>query len=511
MDGQHRQHRTNQHGCYEHTPQHGRAPQNDPDECERPGSVVHRRAVLLLARTNTGAPDLSDLPSRAAHTLHWILDPRKYLREEGILVAMTDGAAETYWPNGFFQELVEHAKSQSLAEGLDSERLIAMYQRAAEELTAAALERPTLALEHERSQRAGFEARLEARWGWGLDLFELTIEQAREAGQSVNAEHRPAAVIRQDQKFEALVRLHGRALMTAREVLVLLSAGYSSGALARWRTLHEIWVVFALLSDGDRELSRRYLMHDAVESMKAQTEYEETWQALDFDPPDWTSEQRDETRSELKQEFGAAFLNDYGWAAPIFGDRAPKFRQLQERARLDHWRGYYRMASHGTHANPTAIRWNIQTAAPTKMLVIGPSNAGLLDPAQCTLIALVNVTVGLLHYAGEELMDEDDTFADQCVGLVRQQAILLLMDRAIGALAEIHEQQEREEQALGALMDLAIPALRSEPLLTPPQLAEKLDVDLDDLDEALAIAETRGRLNSEKRYWVSEHDPDPET
>jgi Family of unknown function (DUF5677) len=124
--------------------------------------------------------------------------------------------------------------------------------------------------------------------------------QARETGQWINAEYRPAAASRQDQKFEALIRLHGRGILTALEVLVLLRSGFSTGAFARWRTLHEIWVVFALLSEGDEELAHRYLAHDAVESAKGQREYEETWQALGFDPPDWTSQQRDELRSSLR-------------------------------------------------------------------------------------------------------------------------------------------------------------------------------------------------------------------
>ncbi len=37
---------------------------------------------------------------------------------------------------------------------------------------------------------------------------------------------RPAAPTRLDQNLEALVRLHGKAIITAREVLVLLRSGY---------------------------------------------------------------------------------------------------------------------------------------------------------------------------------------------------------------------------------------------------------------------------------------------
>lgn len=72
----------------------------------------------------------------------------------------------------------------------------------------------------------------------------------------------PEAAASEDHKHGALVRLHGKAVMTAREVMILLRSGYSSGALARWRTLHEVWVVSLLLLEGDDELSRRYLHHE---------------------------------------------------------------------------------------------------------------------------------------------------------------------------------------------------------------------------------------------------------
>lgn len=408
-----------------------------------------------------------------------------------------------YWPEGFFAELHDLANAGQLNDGLDADRLVEMYQRAAEELTQPAIENPAHALAEERGQRAGFEARLAARWGRPLDLFELTVEQALDAGRWINTAWRPAAAARQDQKFEALIRLHGRAVMTANEVHVLLRSGYSTGALARWRTIHEIWVVSSVLGDHDQEVARRYLVHDAVESMKGQEEYEETWDSLGFEAPDWTTSERDDLRARLGDEFGEQFLRDYGWAAPLFGDRAPRFRQIQELAELDHWRGYYRMASHGTHANPKGISWNIQAAGRTDVIWAGPSNAGLVDPAQCTLIALANVTVGLLRYAVRELMTGDDELADQCLALVRQQAVLVLMDRAIDAFAATHAEQERQEQTLGDLISRTQSVLAEQPLLTVDQLASALQVNTEELAEALEAGVARGLLAEDRRYFVA--------
>jgi hypothetical protein len=49
------------------------------------------------------------------------------------------------------------------------------------------------------------------------------------------------------------------------------------------------------------------------------------------------------------------------------------------------------MASHGTHANPKGIRWDLQARRQNNMIWAGPSKTGLLDPAQGTLIALADV------------------------------------------------------------------------------------------------------------------------
>ena len=331
-----------------------------------------------------------------------------------------------------------------------------------------------------------FEARLETRWGRALDLADLVVHEAYEAGRWVNDLLGPAAVARQDEKFEALIRLHGKGVMTAREVLVLLRSGYSSGAFARWRTLHEVWVVFLVLADGERELSRRYLVHDVVESLKGQEEYEENWEVLGHQPPDWTAAERDEARAELAEEFGRTFLKDYGWAAPLFNNKRPTFKELQERVEMDPWRHYYRLASHGTHAHSMGLYRNIQDLGTSDVIWAGPSNAGLVDPAQCSLIALARLTAGLMAHAISELPESaDHRIADQSIALVRQQAIRLLAERAIESLVEVHAQQEAEAAATADLASRAEEFLHEGAPMTAQDLATKLNVDLEDLAEAL--------------------------
>ena len=126
---------------------------------------------------------------------------------------------------------------------------------------------------------------------------------------------------------------------------------------------------------------------------------------------------------------------------------------------MDHWRGFYRMASHGTHANPKGVTWNIQNLSTVDVVWAGPSNAGLVDPAQCTLIALTSLTAGLLAYAVGELPDSADYWIPNLsIAHVRHQTIIRLRDHAIKTLAEVHAQPDTER---GRALAVAYPLRRA--------------------------------------------------
>lgn len=419
---------------------------------------------------------------------------------------MTDN--DRYWPNGFLADLVALLGDDS-DEPRQSAELEEIAHRAAEELATASVADPRRVLITEAGLRAAFEARLEARWGRGLDLADLVVHEAYESGRWVNDSLRPAAATGSTEKFEVLVRLHARAVMTAREVLVLLRSGYSTAALARWRTLHEIRVVSLLLAAEGEQLSRRYLAHENAERLRGQREYEETWEALGLEPPDWTVAERKHATAQLKAEFGPEFMKPYGWAAPVFNNGEQRFGDLQTRVGLADWRGYYRMASHGTHANPMGVTWNIQDLADTNMAWAGPSNAGLVDPAQCSLIALTDITAGLLAYAIGELPDPVDPEILDSYGfaVVQRRKIEMLRDHAIETLGEVHHQQVAEEEALADLIGRATAVLQDGTASTMQDLATELAADPEDLQAALDAAVARGELRQEVHHRLSPTEP----
>jgi hypothetical protein len=65
--------------------------------------------------------------------------------------------------------------------------------------------------------------------------------------------------------------------------------------------------------------------------------------------------------------------------------------------KLDNLSPYYKLASHNVHANPKGISFKLGLGPDRgKVLLAGPSNTGLLDPAQCTALSLLQTTSALL-------------------------------------------------------------------------------------------------------------------
>ncbi|WP_271518459.1 DUF5677 domain-containing protein [Bradyrhizobium sp. CCBAU 53380] len=237
--------------------------------------------------------------------------------------------------------------------------------------------------------------------------------------------------------LDVLIRLHARACQIAEEIVCLLEGGFADGAMARWRTLHEIAAVSSLIREHGDELAERYIEHDGIETARAARQYQKYHERLGLEAIAADEIQEIEARAKaLKVKYGKEFGSSNGWAAKHIGVAEPKIDQLIAAAKLDHLLPYYKMASHNVHANPRGVFFRLGITSESEILVAGPSNAGLTDPGHNTAISLMQITSTVaLH---EPTLDD----------LIAMKVIHQLVDEVGSALSAAHQQLECDEALL---------------------------------------------------------------
>ncbi len=88
-------------------------------------------------------------------------------------------------------------------------------------------------LRENREYQQQFEERLKNHWQKPLELLDLFISLATEAGDEFNKTFRDDAARSNDAMFKALTLLHARACQVASAILLLLRSGYADDAHAR--------------------------------------------------------------------------------------------------------------------------------------------------------------------------------------------------------------------------------------------------------------------------------------
>jgi hypothetical protein len=302
--------------------------------------------------------------------------------------------------------VLEVAESDDLVDEADEDAVSTAIREVIEAATPEFAEQlirsaPKALRKAARSER-GFERRNRRRWRPAFDRIDLCWMIAQEIGAEFNREHRPAAVASDDYVFEALTRLHGRGLLVASEAIHLMKGGYAEGALSRWRTLHEILVVAMFIKEHGDAIAERYLQSAHFRSLEAAEQLNKFAERANLQP--FTQEEVDEFKrrcAEIAAVMGAEMYSEYGWARPALPPRSdkwrPRFDDIEASLELDHWRPRYKWASQHSHAGHRHNHAQLGLVeAEQDMILVGPSNSGMVDPLQLTAMHVWSLTTTLL-------------------------------------------------------------------------------------------------------------------
>lgn len=282
-----------------------------------------------------------------------------------------------------------------------------------------------------------FREGMEARWGRGLDYLRMLLTCCREIGAQTVKRHNKSKSKRHAFRRWVLVRLHARACQVADEIICLMENGFADGAMARWRTLHELSVIATLIADGDEDLAERYILHDAVEVKRQADEYEATQVALGATPISRRERKAiDREYQAVLDRYGIAFSYPYGWAANHMNLKKPTFKDLQSAADHAGMNSYYKLASFGVHASARSLFFNLSAIGDQEVPLAGRCNGGLAEPGMRTAHSLALITS---LYVGKS-PDIDRLSIQKCLLHVRD---------AVGpALQKAANRLHRDEMAL---------------------------------------------------------------
>lgn len=221
-------------------------------------------------------------------------------------------------------------------------------------------------LEHAAELKRAYVERAETvqrLWGETIKELDFLRSLVVEWGYTAS-EQRQGAYARPTTAF-ALNRLFSRAFEIVGEILVLIRSGYADGALARWRSLHEICVIAMFLGKLSDKCAEMYLAHHCIEEFRL----------LQVDKSSGTAKSSSKhsdrylrdlkaRRDALVAKYGASYANDNGWAAVELGRARVTFKDLETHVGLDILRRGYQRANSTVHggALATLTRVSLNTA-----------------------------------------------------------------------------------------------------------------------------------------------------
>ena len=293
---------------------------------------------------------------------------------------------------------------------------------------------------HDQARVDQFDENLRTVWGGAFDTLRMMYTIAVEIGSQVSTNRRRSRSKRNVALNDTILRMHARACQVTYEIITLIETGLADGAMARWRTLHEITVVASLLVEHGEDLAIRYRTHEAVEAKRAMDRYVDHYEVLGFAPPSKREMKQTQAAYEAcLEKYGDRFGSEYGWASHHLGLKKPRFVDLEAAAGKTAMQSFYRMASYNVHAGSKGITFRMGTLEDLNgPALAGVSNVGFVDPAQNAAADLVHMTT---------LLSDGTTRIDR---MIEWQILGLLREELVRKLEKAHRSIERAHKARAA-------------------------------------------------------------
>jgi hypothetical protein len=255
---------------------------------------------------------------------------------------------------------------------------------------------------YERRTTAGFRKRLERRWLRPLSILRMMTTISEEmANHAIGQMQSLRLDEEQPNLVAAVTRLHARSCQITLEILTLLESGFADGAMARWRTLHEVVVVMMLIAEGGEELAQRYIDHAAVQAFTEAQVYRDKQSLYGFASiSDEEMRTFSDDASDARKRHGPGFGGQYGWAASYLKNKNPDVHAIESWLEMDYMRPQFGAASQNIHGNAkgTFLRLGLLDDG---MLLGGASNAGLESPGIMCAASLLHANLVLLTLGGD--------------------------------------------------------------------------------------------------------------
>lgn len=258
----------------------------------------------------------------------------------------------------------------------------------------------------ERGQFQVFKDKIELRWGNGLTLLRMLLNESRQIGERKSEALRRSKAKKNLKKREVLLRLHMRSIQTTSEIVTLIESGFPDGAMARWRTLYEIRIVAGLVEKFGDEIAIRYIDYQHVSRKEEMENHIRHFTSeRDYDEINEVKHIIESNFQEVIRRYGSSFSTPYGWAAHHLQKKRPNFRDLEASVGLPELPPTYKMASYRIHAGVAGLVDGLGILGSKIPQISGASNAGLEVPAIHTAYTLLQIT-GIFFEGAHHLEDQ---------------------------------------------------------------------------------------------------------